>query len=313
MRFLKYFIRRVLETIPVLLVITILVFFMLHLVPGDPAQIILGVRATPDALANLRQQLGLDQPLAVQYLRFMQNLAHLNLGTSIFYHEPVKDLIHDRLGVTLWLIVYTAVLSVLITVPLALYSALRHRHLGDEIVRVGGLIAMTSPSFWVAILLMLLFSIRLRMLPVGGYGTSFWDNLKDLFLPALTLSFGMIALLVRSLRSSLVDVLKTDYVAFARVKGVSESKILFEHVLRSSLLSTVTLLGVNIAWLVGGTLVVEKVFALPGIGILMVDSISARDYPVVQGITLVFAVMVVLINLLTDLSYSLLDPRVSLD
>jgi peptide/nickel transport system permease protein len=313
MQFVKYLMRRVLETIPVLLVITLLVFFMLHLVPGDPAQVILGSHATPETVANLRQQLGLDQPLVVQYLRFMQNLFHFNLGQSIFYHEPVTELIGSRVGVTLGLVLYTAVLSVLITLPLAIYAATHRNGVGDQVIRVTGLIAMTAPGFWVALLLMLAFSITIQIFPVGGYGETFLENLKDLFLPALTLSFGMIALLVRSLRSSLIDVLKTDYVAFARVKGGSEFSILIRHVLRSGLFSTVTLLGVNIAWLVGGTLAVEKVFALPGIGILMVDSISARDYPVVQGVTLVFAVLVVLINLLTDLSYSLLDPRVSLE
>jgi peptide/nickel transport system permease protein len=313
MRFFRYLLRRVIETIPVLLVITILVFFMIHLIPGDPAQIMLGSHATPQTVANLRMELGLDEPITTQYLRFMGNLFHFNLGKSIFYREPVSDLLASRMGVTLALILYTAILSVIITVPLALYSATHRNRPGDHVVRIFGLVAMTAPGFWVALLLMLAFSITLRIFPVGGYGSTFFVNLKALFLPALTLSFGMIALLVRNLRSSLIDVLRTDYVAFARVKGLSERRILVKHVLRSGLFSTVTLLGVNIAWLVGGTLAVEKVFALPGIGILMVDSIAARDYPVVQGVTLVFALLVVAINLLTDLSYSLLDPRVSLE
>lgn len=313
MRFFRYLLRRVVETIPVLLVITILVFFMIHLIPGDPAQIMLGSHASSEAVASLREELGLNKPLGVQYLHFMRNLLCLDLGTSIFYREPVSALIASRIGVTLSLILYTAILSAAITVPLALYSAVRRNRMGDHLVRVGGLVAMTAPNFWVAILLMLVFSIRFRVFPVGGYGEGFADNIKALFLPALTLSFGMTAILVRSLRSSLIDVLRTDYVAFARVKGLSERRILGKHVLRSGLFSTVTLLGVNIAWLVGGTLAVEKVFALPGIGILMVDSISSRDYPVVQAVTLVFALLVVTINLLTDLSYSLLDPRVRLD
>jgi peptide/nickel transport system permease protein len=313
MRFFRYLLRRVIETIPVLLVITILVFFMIHLIPGDPAQIMLGSHATPQTVANLRSELGLNEPLGSQYLRFMRNIFRFNLGNSIFYREPVSKLLGSRMGVTLALILYTAALSVIITIPLALYSATHRNRAGDHVVRVFGLVAMTAPGFWVALLLMLAFSINLRIFPVGGYGSTFLENLKALFLPALTLSFGMVALLVRNLRSSLIDVLRTDYVAFARVKGLSEREILRKHVLRSGLFSTVTLLGVNIAWLVGGTLAVEKVFALPGIGILMVDSIAARDYPVVQGVTLVFALLVVAINLLTDLSYSLLDPRVSLD
>jgi peptide/nickel transport system permease protein len=313
MHFVKYLLRRLLETIPVLLVISLLVFLMIHLIPGDPAVVMLGGRATPEALANLRAEMGFNDPIYVQYFMFMDKLFHFNLGNSIYFRVPVIELIQSRLSVTVSLIVYTAVIAILITIPLAIYSATHKNKFGDQIIRVMGLIGICAPAFWMAILLMLAFSIKIPVFPVGGYSSGFWNHVKSLFLPALTLSFGMIAILVRSLRSSLIDVLKTDYVAFARVKGISQVRILLRHVLRSGLLSTVTLLGVNLSGLVGGTLAVEKVFALPGIGVLMIDSISSRDYPVVQAVTLVFALLVVLINILTDLSYSLLDPRVSLE
>ena len=313
MHLIKYLCRRLLETIPVLLIISLLVFLMIHLIPGDPAVVMLGSRATPAALANLRTQMGLNDPIYVQYLKFMKNLINFNLGNSIYFRVPVLELIQSRLGVTVSLILYTAIIAILLTIPLAIYSATHRNQFGDQLIRVLDLVAICAPAFWLAILLMLAFSINLQIFPVGGYSSGIWNNLKSLFLPALTLSFGMVAILVRSLRSSLIDVLKTDYVAFARVKGISTVKIMLRHVLRSGLISTVTLLGVNLSWLVGGTLAVEKVFALPGIGVLMIDSISSRDYPVVQGVTLVFALLVVLINLLTDMSYSLLDPRVSLE
>jgi peptide/nickel transport system permease protein len=313
MHFLKYLIRRLLETIPVLFVISLLVFLMIHMIPGDPAVVMLGGRATPQALENLRVEMGFKDPLYIQYFHFLKNIFSLNLGNSIYYHVPVFELIGSRFGVTLNLILYTALIAIALTVPLAIYSADHRNQVGDQLIRVLGLVGICAPGFWLAILLMLAFSIKIPIFPVGGYSSGFWNVLKSLFLPAFTLSLGMVAILVRSLRSSLIDVLKTDYVAFARVKGISKLRLLVTHVLRSGLISTVTLLGVNLSWLVGGTLAVEKVFALPGIGVLMIDSISSRDYPVVQGVTLVFALLVVLINILTDLSYSMLDPRVSLE
>ncbi len=304
--------RRLAQIIPVMLLVTVIVFLMIHLIPGDPASVILGARATPEAVALLHQQLGLDQPLPLQYAIFMRNVASLNFGQSIHYKAAVSELLVNRLPVTLFLVAYTLVLTVLITIPLALFAALNKDRLGDQIVRLLGLLALTTPSFWIAILLLLLFSVQLRLFPVGGLEKSIPGYLHSLFLPALTLTFGLIAPLTRTLRSSLIEVLQTDYVMFARAKGLSERKVLLRHVVRSGLLPTISLLGVNLSFLIGGTVVVEKLFALPGAGALMVESIFARDYPVIQALALIFALLVMLINLFTDLIYAALDPRVAL-
>ena len=308
---LAYLRRRLLQSLPVLLIITVIVFLMIRLIPGDPASVMLGMRGTPETLARLRVQMGLDQPLPVQYLIFMRDLVTLNFGQSVFYKIPVTELIGRRLGVTLILVLYTCVITVLLTIPLALYSALNRNKIGDQVIRGISLAALTMPSFWLGILLLLVFSIRFRLFPVGGgLGSDLGGYLRGLFLPALTLSFGMIAPLLRSLRSSLIDVLQTDFVAFARAKGLPERKVLVGHVIRSGLIPTVTLLGVNLSFLIGGTVVVEKVFAIPGVGALMVDSIFARDYAVIQAMSLVFALLVMGINLATDFLYAFLDPRI---
>jgi peptide/nickel transport system permease protein len=304
--------RRVAQIIPVLLLVTVIVFFMIHLIPGDPAVTMLGSRATPDALARLREQLGLDQALPTQYALFMRNLGSLNLGQSIHYKVPVTQLVVQRLPITLALAAYTLVLTVLITVPLALFAALNQNRLGDHIVRFVGMLALTTPSFWIAILLLILFSVKLRIFPVGGLEKNLPGLIRSLFLPALTLAFGLIAPLTRTLRASLIDVLQTDYVSFARAKGLSERKVLLRHVVRSGLIPMISLLGVNLSLLIGGTVVVEKVFSLPGAGALIVESIFARDYPVIQALALTFALIVILINLFTDVIYAALDPRITL-
>ena len=309
---LVYLGRRLAQILPVMLLVTVLVFLMIHLIPGDPASVILGPRATPEAVALLRQQLGLDQPLTLQYGIFMRNLASLNFGQSIHYKTLVGALLVQRLPVTLFLVGYTLVLTILITVPLALFAALQKDRLGDQLVRLLGMIALTTPSFWIAILLLLVFGVQLRLFPVGGLEKNLTGYLHSLFLPALTLAFGLIAPLTRTLRASLIEVLQTDYVSFARAKGLSERKVLFGHVVRSGLIPTISLLGVNLSFLIGGTVVVEKLFALPGTGALMVESIFARDYPVIQALALVFAFLVILINLFTDLIYASLDPRIAL-
>ncbi len=304
--------RRVAQIIPVLLLVTVIVFFMIHLIPGDPAVTMLGSRATPDALARLREQLGLDQTLPFQYALFMRNLGSLNLGQSIHYKTAVTQLVAQRLPITLALTAYTLVLTVLITVPLALFAALHQDKLGDQLVRLLGMLALTTPSFWIAIILLILFSVKLRIFPIGGLEKDIPGLLRSLFLPGLTLAFGLIAPLTRTLRASLIDVLQTDYVSFARAKGLSERKVLMRHVVRSGLIPMISLLGINLSLLIGGTVVVEKVFSLPGAGALIVESIFARDYPVIQALALTFALIVILINLFTDVIYAALDPRITL-
>jgi peptide/nickel transport system permease protein len=307
---LSYVGRRLLQMVPVALGVTILVFFMVHLIPGDPARTMLGARATDQAVAQLRHEWGLDRPLMEQYWLFMKRLAQGDLGDSLFYDTPVLSLIFERVWPTVWLIAYATVLALLISVPLATLAATRKDGSVDQLVRAIPLFGLGMPPFWIGIVLILLLGLRVPLFPVGGYGEDFLGHLYSMFLPGLTVALFLTPILIRSLRASLLTVLESDYITTARSKGIPEWQVLLRHAVRNAIISTVTVLGVNIAFLIGGTLVVEKVFALPGIGALMVDSIFNRDFPVVQGVTLVFAVLVVLVYLITDVVHSLLDPRV---
>ncbi|MFZ1881512.1 MAG: ABC transporter permease [Gaiellaceae bacterium] len=309
-----YAARRLLHLVPIVLGVTILVFFLIHLVPGDPARTILGNQATDQRVALLRHTWGLDRPLPVQYEKFMGRLVHGDLGSSLFYNVGAGRLVVDRLPVTLWLIGFGTILAILIGVPLAAIAATRRDRLPDHIVRVVPLVGLGFPPFWVGIVLLLVFGLHFgRLFPVGGYGSGFFGHLHSMFLPALTVALGIAPILVRSLRVSLIEVLESDYVTTARSKGIPERRVLARHGLRNAVISTVTVLGVNIGYLVGGTLLVEQVFAVPGIGQLMINSINDRDFPVVQAVTFVFAVMVVLVYLLSDLVHASLDPRVRFD
>src|SRR5436190_479298 len=306
-----YVARRLLHLVPVALGVTILVFFMIHLVPGDPARTMLGVHATPDKVAALHKEWGLDESLPQQYVKFMQRLFHGDLGDSLFYRVPARELIIDRLPVTLWLIAYGTGLSILIALPLSAIAASRRDGVRDQVVRVVPLVGLGFPSFWVGIMLLLAFALNTgRVFPVGGYGTGFAGHVRSMFLPALTVAIAISPILIRSLRASLLNVLESDYITTARSKGLPERRVLIRHALRNAVISTVAVLGVNIGYLIGGTLIIEQVFALPGVGQLMINSIFTRDFPVVQGVALVFAILVVLVYLITDVVHSMLDPRV---
>ena len=309
-----YILRRLVQAIPVLFGVTLIVFFMIHLVPGDPARTMLGVHATPSRVAALHREWGLDRSVPEQYWLYLKRLLHGNLGTSLFYRVSTASLIRGRLPVTLWLIAYGTLLSIVIALPLATLAATRKDKAADQAVRAVPLVGLGFPPFWLGIMLLLAFGLHLgRLFPVGGYGTGFIDHLHSMFLPALTVALGISPLLIRSLRASLLQVLESDYVTTARSKGISERRVLARHALRNAVVSTVAVLGVNIAFLVGATVVIEQVFALPGIGQLMLNSIFQRDFPVVQGVTLVFGIMVVVVYLATDVLHSLLDPRVRFD
>ncbi len=309
----RYILRRLIHMVPVVFGLTLVIFFMIHLVPGDPAAIMLGQRATVENVARLRHSLGLDRPLALQYLLFLKNLGKGNMGDSLIYRQPVLGLVLHHLPTTLLLSVYTMVLAIVITVPLATVAALKRDRAADQAVRGFLLIGLAMPSFWVGINLLLFLTVRYHFFPAGGYGEGFVQHLRHLFLPALTLALGISAILVRNLRNSLIETLSADHVRTARAKGLSSRTVFTWHVLRNSALSTVTIMGLNLGFLMGGTVIIEQVFALPGVGQLLLTSIFSRDYPVVQGITLVYAVIVILVNLMTDLFYASLDPRVSLE
>jgi peptide/nickel transport system permease protein len=309
-----YILRRLLQAVPVVIGVTVLCFFMIHLVPGDPARTMLGLHATPKKVAILHHEWGLDRSLPAQYELFMKRLLQGNLGTSLIYGVSAWSLIWGRLPVTLWLIGYGTVLAIVIAMPLAVLAASRKDGVRDQVVRVVPLVGLGFPSFWLGIMLLLAFGLHLgRLFPVGGYGTGVTGHLHSMFLPALTVALGIAPILIRSLRASLLQVLESDYITTARSKGISERRVLLRHALRNAVVSTVSVLGVNIGFLVGGTVVVEQVFAIPGIGQLMLTSVFQRDFPVVQGVTLVFGIMVVLVYLTTDVVHSLLDPRVRFD
>jgi len=300
--------RRLLQLVPVAVGVTIVVFFMIHLIPGDPALTILGIHATPQSIHELRQEWGLNRPLISQYWFFLDRLAHGNLGKSLIYGTPAATLIMQRLPPTLWLIVYAAVIAILISVPLAMIAATKKDGIRDQLVRAVPLLGLGMPTFWVGFLLLTLFGVTLRWFPVGVFG-----HLHAMFLPALTVAIALAPVVIRSLRASMLSVLGADYITTARSKGVPGMRLFVRHVLRNAVIPAITVLGINIGFLIGGTVIIENVFSIPGIGELMINSIFQRDFPVVQGVTLVFAIMVVLVNLLADMTYASLDPRVSFD
>lgn len=306
----RYITRRLAQLVPVVFGITLVLFVLLRLLPGDPASAMLGDRGTDEAVARINQQYGLDKPIAVQYLYYLRNLLTLDLGDSIKYQVPVAELLLPRLRVSLAIVAMTLVLTCIIALPLGLLAALWKDSLFDNVVRSLFIVLMLMPSFWVGILLIIFFSVKLGLFPVSGFGTSLLDNIWHLFLPALTISLSIAPVLVRALRASILETLSADYVRTARAKGLREGAVMLTHVLRNALIPATTLLGLSIGGLMGGTVILEKVFALPGAGALLIDSIGARDYPVVQAATLIFAALVILVNLLTDVLYSQLDPRV---
>jgi ABC-type dipeptide/oligopeptide/nickel transport system permease component len=302
--------RRLLQSVPVLIGVTVLVFLLIHLVPGNPARSALGPRATPSAVQALEHAWGLDKPLPEQYALFVKRLASGNLGTSTTYNQSIGPLVTQRLPVTLWLIVYGTLLSCVIGVPLAVLSTLRPGGAIDGAVRFVSVAALGLPSFWLGILLVEWLAVRTGLFPPSGFGSGFAGHIQSMFLPSLTVALGVAPLLVRSLRAEMLTVATADYVTTARSKGLAPRRLLVRHVLRNALVPGVAVLAVNIGFFVGGTIVVEKIFGLPGLGDLMLQGIGTRDFQIVQSVTLVLAVMVIVVNLLADLANGWLDPRV---
>ena len=308
----QFIARRLVQMIPVLFGVTIIVFALLQMIPGDPAAAILGAQARPESLAALRTELGLDRPLWEQYVRYVSNVARLDLGDSLKYKVSVSSLLVERLEVTLALIVYATVLMIALSLPLGVFSALFKDGVFDQITRLILMITLVMPAFWIGIIFLTYFSLKLQLFPVSGYGDTWQEHLHHLFLPALTIALSITPILVRALRTSILEVMSSDYIRTARAKGLRQQAVVATHVLRNALIPAVTLLGLSVGYLLGGTVIVENVFSLPGAGKLLVDAITARDYPLVQSTTLIFAMLVILVNLLTDLVYTFLDPRVSL-
>jgi peptide/nickel transport system permease protein len=306
-----YILRRLAYMVPVLFLITLFIFFLVRLVPGDPAAIMLGTRASEENMAQLRAYLKLDQPYWVQYGVFMRNLASGDLGDSIRQRRPVTDILRERIPPTLFLVGFASVLSILITAPLATAAALNRGRWIDQAVRVYTLLALAMPAYWIGMMLLQTFAVKMQLFPVAGYGEGFLGHLESLFLPALSLALAVSSILIRSLRNSILETLGADYVRTARAKGLSGRNVVVWHVLRNSAMSTTTIFAVNLAFLIGGTTIVETIFAIPGLGQLIIKSIFDRDYPIIQGVTLVIGVLVLFINLITDISYAILDPRLT--
>ena len=298
--------------IPVIVGVAIVTFLLLRLIPGDPARVLLGIHASPSAVASLRARLGLNQPIYQQLWSYLTGLLHGRIGVSIYYHVPVSSLIASHAAVTASLVAVATLFSVMITVPLAAVAAARRDRPADHAVRLFSLVGLGMPSFFFGIILIIVFSVDLHWFAVGGWGVSFGDHLRSLVLPGLTAAIAIVPVLVRSLRVGMLEVIESDFVATARAKGLRGSRVLYGHVARNALIPTLTLLGINIAYLIGGTVVIERVFNLNGLGNLMLSAIGVRDFPVVQGVTIVYAIAVVLVNLLTDLTSARLDPRIRL-
>lgn len=307
-----FVVRRLLQTVPLLLGVLFLVFVLLHLTPGDPARTIAGPRASPAELERVRENLGLDQSLPRQYVDYVGSAITGDLGTSIQLDRPVTELIGDRLPVTLALLASGGTLALLIAVPLAQWAA-RHRDgLPDHAVRAFSLLALTMPAFWLGILLLILVALPTGWFPISGYGDTFTDHLRALVLPSLTLGIVLSPLLIRSVRSELIDVRESDYIAMARASGIRSWRLALRHELPNVILPSITLLSVEIGWLLFGVVVVENTFGLPGLGQAMSNAVVEKDFPVIQGITLVFALAVVLVYLAADILFAVIDPRIEL-
>jgi peptide/nickel transport system permease protein len=289
----------------------VVVFVLVRLLPGDPTSALLGLRASDADVTRINAQLGLDRPIPVQFAIFVERVLQGDLGDSIVLKAPVMDLVLQRLPVTLLLVAMATLLALILAVPLALVSALRRDSWLDTSIRTGFQVGLSMPVFYIGILLLTFLAAQLRWFPVGGYGRSFGDHLYHLVLPALTLALSLSAILMRNLRNSIIEVLNADYVDFARAKGLRSRLVLGRHVLRNALISMVVLLGLNIGTLLGGAVVTETVFAIPGAGRLIIDSIFGRDYPVIQGVAMALAILVSLVFLATDLVLAALDPRVA--
>lgn len=310
----RFLVRRLLSVVPVLLVVAIIVFLALRLGPGDPAAILAGDSATPEMIAALRAHLGLDRSIPEQFLQWALQIARGDLGRSITSNQPVLTLVVSRLEPTLTLAAATILFSIVIAIPLGVLAAWRRGTWLDTIASGGAVIGFASPAFVTGYLLVFLFSLKLQWLPVQGFtplSDGFWPFLRHLILPTLTLSTVYIALIMRVTRASLLEILGEDFVRTARAKGLPERIVLFRHALGNSAVPILSIVGIGIAILLGGVVVTESVFNLPGLGRLTVEAVIARDYPVVQGIVILFSGVYVLINLAIDITYAIFDPRIT--
>jgi peptide/nickel transport system permease protein len=305
---LSYLIKRIFSTIPVLIGISLLLFFMLRMLPGDPAQVLAGQMATPEEIENIRHQLGLDRPIYEQYAAYLSRLARLDLGRSARTQNPVLDEIWARLPNTLLLAVVAIGLACILGIPAGIISAVRPYSWIDYVVTISALFGMSMPVFWLGLMLVVVFSIILKWLPAGGTGS--WQHVV---LPSITLAAFVVAFIARMTRSTMIETLSQDFTTTARSKGLQERVVVIKHALKNAMIPIITVVGLQFGLLLGGAVLTETVFAWPGLGRLIVDSILARDYPVIQGAILIFGLLYIMVNLVVDMIYALVDPRIRYD
>lgn len=313
----NYIVKRLLSLIPVLFVVSIAIFLLVHLTPGDPAKIILGIDASQEQIVELQEQLGLNLPIYEQYLQWITNIIfHGDFGTSYFMKTPVTELIFDHVRPTLSLAIIAQIITIIIAIPLGIAAANRRGTLADQSIMGVSLLGMSIPSFLLGLILILLFGVKLGWFPTSGYqplSTGLWNHLKYLILPAISLGTIQAALVARMTRTSMLEVLGSDFIKTARAKGVKNRVIVFKHALRNAFLPILTVIGQTFGLLVAGAVVTETIFNIPGIGQLIIHSVDKRDYAVIQGVVLFVTLSYVFINLIIDLLYGVIDPRVRLD
>lgn len=311
-----YIVRRVLSMIPVMVIVGIIIFFLIHLTPGDPAAVILGPAATAAQVAQLRQELGLDAPLFTQFFTWAGRALTGHLGLSIYSHEPVTQVVLSHIPPTLSLTAVAFVMGIAIAVPTAMLAVWKRNSLLDPAFMSVSVLGVSIPNFWLALVLILVVAVQFRILPVSGYvplsdGLLPW--LSHILLPAFVLAVQQAALIARMLRDGMLEVIHQDYIRTAWAKGLGERLVLTKHAFANAMIPTVTVIGVSLAKLLGGAVVTEQIFVIPGLGNLLVDSIARRDFPVIQGVILFVALVYVVVNLLVDITYAIIDPRIRYD
>jgi peptide/nickel transport system permease protein len=308
-----YLLKRILILLLTLILVSMVIFAVLLVIPGDPAQIILGIHATPETLQTLRHKLGLDRPVIFQYLHYMKNLSIGDLGQSITYDVPIRSLIFSRLQVTIPLAILSMIFAIVLSIPMGVYSSLHRNRVGDYGIMIFSQMGLAVPAFWAGILLILLFAVTLHWFPAGGFQPWQVDpikTLKSLFLPALSLGWVRAAVLTRMTRSCMLEVLGEDYIRTAWSKGLPKRLVVYKHAFRNAIIPVMTIVGLQAGDLLAGAIIIENVFHLPGVGRLVFEAIGQRDLPVVQGVVLLIAMMIVVINFIMDIAYRYLDPRI---
>ncbi|WP_240417276.1 ABC transporter permease [Paenibacillus periandrae] len=311
-----YLLKRILHLFPVLFILSIVVFFIIYLIPGDPASVMLGDGASPEIVEQLREQMGLNTPLYLQYVHWMSDVLHGNLGNSYFMKKSVTETIIERLGPTLSLAILAEIIAVIIAIPVGIFAAVRHGSAADKSVTAFSLFGITVPGFLLSLFLMLIFSVELKWLPVAGYkplSAGLGEHLRHLILPAVALGVVHSAFLARITRSSMLEILNAGFIKTARSKGVKERSVIYKHALRNAFIPILTIIGQSFGSLIAGATVTETIFNIPGLGQLLVNSVQRRDYAVIQGAVLFVAFLTVMINLLVDLLYAVIDPRIRLN